>query len=133
MSTWKSYSVLKDDQSQSVLASQTAQVVSREFAIRGRTRLRVDVVTSAAVTAAAQTAKLQTAVAKDGSGDWIWETVKSVSITTNAGYKVWSLLVNPEVAADQSFLPLAPRGRVVVTTGIGDTSTVVQVTLTDEA
>ena len=127
---WRTFSVIKAGAAQPVLASATT-VVSSEFAIRNRDRLRIDVTTSVAVTAAAQSAKLQTANAKDGNGAWIWADAKSVSITSQAGYYNWTIVMGPEDATDYAKLPLGQVGRVVIISGIGDTSTVAAVAVTD--
>lgn len=80
--------------------------------------------TSAATVATGITAKLQTGL----GGDWV--DSKTVAITAGAG-KFYIKLQAP-VAGDQAFLPLLGAGRVVVTTGAGDSVTVTSVEVLQE-
>lgn len=116
--------VVKNGESVEVGASQTNFVVSGEGAqdsfniqIPFLTSFRLDLVCSAVTVTTAITAKLQTRFSSQES----WVDSKTASITGN-GVATISLL--DTVAGDQSFLPLRPLARVVITTGASDAVTV---------
>lgn len=70
------------------------------------------------------TAKLQTALGAD------WVDSKTVSVTATGDFYI---KLNIEVAADQTFLPLLSRGRVVVTTtNAGDAMGITSVEVVQE-
>lgn len=98
-------------------ASLTNQVVSKEFRISpgGSCRLVLALDTSAVTAGAGITAKLQTAV-----DDFTWVDSKTVAVTATGDFYIKLAI---EIAADQTFLPLLAKGRVVVTTGAGSAVT----------
>jgi len=105
-----------------VVAAQTNLAVSKEFRISGQgsVKFRVDLVADAVTVGAGITAKLQTTsgVDKDGNEDWV--DAKTTAVTAAGSFSI-SLLA--QLAADQTYLPLRPKGRVVVTTGAGSAVT----------
>jgi hypothetical protein len=100
----------------SVGASETNKVVSQEFPITraGSLNLVIAIKTSSTTVTNAITAKLQTGLQAN------WEDAKTVSIT---GDDWFFIKLNVEVAGDQTYLPLLPQGRLVVTTGADDAVT----------
>lgn len=101
-----------------VAESLTNQVVSQIFPISymGSKNIRVKVKVSAITVAAAIDFKLQH-IDDAVSGTWLSQSKSAVSLTAT-GDKY--LTFNVEVAGDQADLPLMPHGRIVVTTGAGD-------------
>lgn len=111
--------------SQVVGASVTNAPISRVYPITAGGAIHHVVcidVTSVTLTTAI-TAKLQTAI---GS---VWQDSKTVSITANGRYFI---KLNVEVSGDQTYLPLLNSGRVVLTTGSGDTATITAVNILQE-
>lgn len=118
---------------QAVGNGETNTVVSEEFVIYAedsRTIL-IDVEFSAAPTATA-TFKLQ-----DSFDGVLWfdkvSTTSVATLTDDAGATryVATLKLDVRIAGDQTYLPLRPRGRIVVTTdGTGDAN-VTRITKTD--
>lgn len=98
-------------------ASVSNTPVSREFPIYsgGALNLVVAIDTSTTTVGAGITAKLQTAI---GDG---WEDSKTVAVTTDDRYYI---KLQTTATADQTFLPLLSKGRVVVTTGAGSAVTI---------
>lgn len=111
---------------QSIAASQTNQVISKEFPISagGSKNIVIKIKVSAATVAAAITAKLQTAL----NGDWV--DSKTVSIT--AGANDFYIKLNVQTAGDQTYLPLLNKGRLVITTGAGDSATLGAISVLQE-
>jgi hypothetical protein len=116
---WISRNILKDKTAIAVLASQTKQVISEVERIGNGMALRVEVGAAAATTTVtnAITVILQTSMGND-----VWVDCDTVSIDDNSEY--YTILLNPNVAADQAFLPLGPLIRVVITTGVADITTI---------
>lgn len=106
-------------------AAQTDLAITKEFPITawGSRYLVVAVKCSAVTVAVAITAKLQTGV--DGN----FFDSKPVSVTADGTFFIKFL---PERAVDQTYLPLLSRGRVVITTGAGDTATIDTVNVIQE-
>jgi hypothetical protein len=71
----------------------------------------------AVTVASGVSAKLQTCSGQDSSNHDMWVDAKLVAVTTTG---VVSLSLNVEVVADQVYMPLRPKGRIVVSTGSGD-------------
>lgn len=111
--------VVKEGAAQVIGASVTDTVISDEFNISDHDSLyfRARVKTSATTVAVGITVKLQTNSHKDGT----WLDSKTVAVTTNGTFEIKLL---PEVAGDQTFLPLLGLGRLVITTGAGDAVTI---------
>lgn len=78
---------------------------------------------SAVTVGTAITAKLQTAIGAD------WVDSKTVAVSATGDFYIKLL---PTVSGDQTFLPLLNKGRVVLTTGSGDTATVDSVNILQE-
>ena len=108
-------------------ASITAGVISKEFHItaQGALNLRVDLIADAVTVAAGITWKLQTSsgIDEDGAQDWIdFGAPTTVAIAADGST---SLALNvQDVTNDEAYLPLRPLGRIVLTTGVGDTATI---------
>jgi hypothetical protein len=120
--------------STAVGASATDTPVSKAFIVSayGGTRgIRLEVQVSAATSAAAITAKLQHAVTKDGTWNDVGGTA-SVTVPTTAASTFYSIILNACDATDSPLFPLRPNGRVVVTTGAGDSVTVTDVRVIQE-
>lgn len=102
---------------QTVGASQTDQVVSKIYPITAGGSIHHAVVldVSAVTAATGITAKLQTGIGST------WQDSKTVAITGNGRFYIKLLA---EAAGDQTYLPLLRNGRVVITTGAGDSVTV---------
>lgn len=106
-------------------ASETNTAVTREFPITagGALHLVVAIDVTATTVAAGITAKLQTAI------DGIYQDAKTVAISGNGRFYI---KLNAEVAGDQGFLPLLNGGRIVVSSGAGDTTTISAVNILQE-
>lgn len=105
--------------SNSIGASQSNVPVTKEFAIYsgGATEgMVVEVVVTAVTDTTGITAKLQTGI---GSR---WVDVKSVAIEATGS--VYIRVINPQ---DEAVMPLLNKGRVVVSTGTGDSVTISEV------
>lgn len=98
-------------------ASATDTPVSKEYGITAGGALNhvVKIVLSDVTVSTGITAKLQTAVGDD------WEDSKTATVSADG-----SVYIKLQTAAadDQTFLPLLNKGRVVISTGSGDTATV---------
>lgn len=105
--------------SQAVAASQTNQVVSDLFKIADPAYLIIDITVNPAVVATGITAKLQ-----DSMDNTLWVDKKTVSITAVSSDTLFVIKLLPDVAGDQASLPLRPTGRIVVSTGAGDSCTI---------
>lgn len=95
--------------------------ISKEYPITadGAKYCAIKVTVTGVTVVGAITAKLQTAIGSD------WVDSKTVSITATGSFYIKIL---SEAAADQSFLPLLNKGRVVVSsTNAGDVYTVASV------
>lgn len=103
-------------------ASLTNQVISLEYPITAEGSLHhiVAIDASAVTVGTAITAKLQTAIGST------YVDSKTVAISGNGRFYI-KLLV--EVAGDQTFLPLFSKGRIVLTTGAGDTATITDINI----
>lgn len=119
--------------STTVGASQTNSAISKPFVITayGATKaIRVEVLVSAVTVAVGVTAKLQHAVKRDGdTATWADVAGGSAALTTT-GYA--SIILNACDSTDSPAFPLRPNGRVVVTTGAGDSVTVTEVQVIQE-
>jgi len=109
-------------------ASQTLAQVSNEFRINpeGSLHFRIDVEVSAATVATGISLILQTTSGNDAAS---WVTAKSTTVTTT-GLVSQSYVV--EVAADQTYLPLRPKGKLLCTTGAGDSVTLSSIRIMQE-
>lgn len=119
--------------STAVAASTTNAPISKVFPISatgGNTGIRIEVLVSTATSAAAITAKLQHAVSQ--SDPIAWSDVASVAVPTTASSTYYSIILNACDATDSPLFPLRPNGRVVVTTGVGDSVTVTDVRVIQE-
>lgn len=99
----------------------TNQPISRPFPITagGSKNFVLKIKTSAATVVGTITAKLQTALGDD------WVDSKTVVIAASGNVYI---KLNVEVTADQTFLPLLAKGRVVLTTtNAGDSITLTSV------
>ena len=125
---WVPKSVLLNGASQAVPASQTKQVVSKEFTITsgGALNMVIGLSVASVTETTALSAILQT---KAAGGVDSWEDAKTVAITANDDIYI-KLLV--ERTADQTHLPLGSVGRIVVTTGSGDLVTVTAISVIQE-
>lgn len=105
----------------------TNQVISREgFPITagGAQHFVAKIVASGVTVVGAVTAMLQTAIGSD------WQDSKTVTISADGIYYIKLLA---ERTADQTFLPLLNKGRVVVTTtNAGDAVTIASVDVLQE-
>jgi hypothetical protein len=97
-------------------ASQTDAAISEPFVItaNGSKALVVKIKVSAATVSSGITAKLQTGI------DQEWVDSKTVAISATGAFYIKLLAEN---SSDQSFLPLLRSGRIVVSTGSGDSVT----------
>lgn len=102
---------------QAVAASQTNQVISKEWPVTagGALNCAIKLVVSGVTVTTAVTAKLQTAIGSD------WVDSKTVSVTASGNFYI---KLQTAVAGDQTFLPLLNKCRLVLTTGAGDAATV---------
>lgn len=92
--------------------------VTSEFPITagGALNMAIKITATGVTVAGSITAKLQTAIGSD------WVDSKTVAITADGSVY---LKLNIQVAADQTFLPLLNKGRIVLTTtNAGDAATV---------
>jgi hypothetical protein len=112
---------------QTVGASQTDTPISLEgwpITAGGATKgLVVKVKVSSVTASTGITAKLQTAIGDD------YEDSKTVDIDDDGSFYIRLL---PTVSGDQTYLPLLNKGRVVLTTGSGDTATIESVGVLQE-
>lgn len=90
----------------------------------GSLNMVVKITVSAATVVGTVTAKLQTAIGSD------WQDSKTVSVT---GAGVYYIKLQTSVTADQPYLPLLNKGRVVVsTTNAGDSVSISEVMVLQE-
>lgn len=115
--------ILLDKTAQAVPEETTAQVVSEVFNIYDNRYLLIDIVASDVTDTTGITAVFQD---KSGTGS-TWTTKKSVAIEANGQV---SISLMPEVAGDQTYLPLRKQGRVVITTGADDEVTIDSIVVT---
>lgn len=112
---------------QVVGASQTDAVISISdgYAITANGALNcvVKVKLSSVTVGTAITAKLQTAIGSD------WVDSKTASVSGNGAVYI---KLQTAASGDQTYLPLLNKGRVVLTTGSGDTATVDSVEVLQE-
>lgn len=129
MNAYRTKSKLLNGANQAVIASQTNQAISSEFGITasGAKHLVVAIKTASTTVTNAITAKLQTAVQTGGTDSW--QDSKTVSITGNGWFFIKLMA---ETSADQTYLPLLARGRLVITTLAGDVTTVQAVEVLQE-
>jgi hypothetical protein len=109
-----------------VAASQTNQAVSNNFPIFSGAGLKGMVIKlkfSAVTVASGITAKLQTAI----DGGWVDSKTVAVVSTADAYIKL-----NNAASADQTYFPLLAGGRIVISTGAGDSVTVSSVKILQE-
>lgn len=113
--------------SQVIGASVTARQVGRAFQVTsdGALNIRVDLVADDVTVTTAITWKLQTSsgVDKDGADNWV---DSSGNVTISADGSTTLALNVQHTAADEQYLPLRAKGRVVMTTSTTDTVTVEQ-------
>jgi hypothetical protein len=125
---WRKDERILNGQSQLVGASATNQEVSQVFRITpegAKDAMRIEVGASLVTSTTGITAKLQHFVNN------AWTDVASVAITVN-GFA--SILINGRDTASGYFsqLPLGNKGRVVISSGVGDTVTIDSVLVTME-
>lgn len=122
--TWTSKEILLNNTEIAVGASETNTVISEVLRITGDPRyLLVKVRAPAADTTVtnAITVTLQTSSGVHATtGAHTWETSKTLSINDSSDNYYLRLL--PDVSGDQSFLPLGPFIRLVITSGVSDTT-----------
>ncbi len=106
-------------------ASITNTPITKEYNISagGALNCVLKIKVSAATVAVGITAKLQTAIGDD------WVDSKTVAVTAAGSFYI---KLQTTLAGDQAFLPLLGKGRVVLTTGAGDSATVTSVELLQE-
>lgn len=104
--------------SQVVGASATDTPISKEFKITsaGARMLVAAVKVSAVTVTTGITAKLQTTM-----GELSYVDSKTATISSNGTVYIKLLAEN---SSDQTYLPLLNKGRIVLTTGTGDTATI---------
>lgn len=114
-------SVLKNQSSVVFGAGVTAVAASEEFRISQAGSLNILLgIKCASVTAGAGiSAKLQSSFY--GQADASWQDGNSISISGNGWFYI---RMNIQTSGDQTLLPLADVGRVVITTGAGSAVTV---------
>lgn len=115
--------------SQSIGASVTNQVISvPSFRISNflQDNFIVKILVASSTVAVGITAKLQTRMSVDAG----WEDSKTVAITTGASNSLFTIKLLSTVAGDQTYLPLAPEGRLVITTGAGDSCVITNAWIT---
>lgn len=119
MSAHSAKSVLLNNASQAVTASQTNSVLSEVFSLSeaDARQLVVDFNVSAITVVAAVTAKLQDS--QDGTN---WFDKKTLALTAT-GWKTIKI-TDADATNDAQWLPLRHQARLVVTTGVGDSVTV---------
>lgn len=105
-------------ESQSIIASQTAQAISDNFGIPWEfsTNYIVAILVTSSTVTNSIVAKLQTRLSSEAA----WRDSKTVAITTGASNTTFHITLLDAVAGDQALLPLMPQGRIVITTGVGD-------------
>ncbi len=121
MNSYSPQQELLQQASQVVSGIVSKQVVSEEFAIKGHgsKHLFLAVTIASTTHAGTQTILLQTAF---GS---VWEDSKSVAFTADGTFYI---RLNADNADDKAYLPLASRGRIVVSqTHANDRATVTAV------
>lgn len=107
-----------------VAASQTNLQVGKDFIMSAdmlATGFTFAALVSTSTIAAAANLKLQTRISADAA----WRDSKTVSITTGASNTTFYCSLLDTVAGDQTLLPLLPQARIVATTGIGDSFTII--------
>lgn len=106
-------------------ASATNTAITREYPITagGSIHHAIVIDVTAVTVSTAITAKLQTAVGNT------WQDSKTVSISATGRFYI---KLNAETSGDQTYLPLLGKGRVVLTTGSGDTATITAVNVLQE-
>jgi hypothetical protein len=108
----------------SVGASATNQAITKSFAVSDQDSrtISIDIKYSTATVATGITAKLQSSF--DNGTTWIDSATVAITAGSNT-YK--SIVLDIAKAADQTYLPLRPLARVVVSSGAGDSATITSV------
>lgn len=125
MNGWSSLDITLNP-GQVVGASATNSAITKEYSISagGSVSCVLKITLSSVTVAAAITAKLQTAINND------WVDSKTATVSGNGSVYI---KLNPMITDDaDDFLPLLNKGRIVITTGVGDTATVDAVQLLQE-
>lgn len=106
-------------------ASAANMVVSKEWPITagGALNCAIKIVAASVTVGTGITAKLQTAIGSD------WVDAKTAAVAADGNFYI---KLQTTVAADQTFLPLLNKGRIVVTTGAGDAVTITSVSVLQE-
>jgi len=117
---YKSQNIVKGATSISVAASQTNSVVSESFRINDPKTLAVDFYVSAVTDGGSDSSVIVKVQSSSGGDNWV--DSKAAAAVTSTGWK--SITLMAETAGDQSYLPLRPLVRVVVTTAAGDAITI---------
>lgn len=102
--------------SKAIAASQTDAAISDPFTITAQGSQHMVVCVIASAVTGTVDIKLQTSI---GDTEWVDSKATTIAAAGRAYIKL-----NAETAADQTYLPLLSRGRVVVTTGVGEDITV---------
>ena len=110
--------------SQAVTASQTDQAVSEEWTPTNLDCERIVIAVKAADRSVTNAISWTLEMSPDGGITWVDAKASAVTISANG----WSYMrLNPEVSADQAYLPLLPLLRVTVTSGASDSITITDV------
>lgn len=126
MGHYKATKVLKNGTAQTVGASETDQVISGVFPFTegGATRaVRVDIHVSAVTAAAGISFQLQHSV-DDTSANFGNPDTTQCKVASVNGTGWWSIILQADNSSDSAVMPLRPMGRVVCSTGAGDSVTV---------
>jgi hypothetical protein len=128
---YRPFEKLLSGRMQTLGASVTKQVVSEEFAITsgGALHLRVDIAAQSVTPGAGITFGLQHTSGNNSVAVETWFDTKTVAITADG---VFSMTFLVEVAGDQAYLPLCPKGRIVVSTGAGSVVNITSVRIVQE-
>jgi hypothetical protein len=125
MNGWAAKQVLAGASPIVIPASQTNILVGKEYPITAGGSLNhvVKLVASGVTLTNAITAKLQSAIGND------WVDSKTVSISADGNFYI---KLQSNASADQTHLPLLNKGRLVITTGVGDLVTISSVEVLQE-
>ena len=97
-------------------ASETDTPISEEFKITAGGSMNLRIAVEATSITGTLTLKLQDSV----GGSSGWRNLKTFTISGSGAANRAYLSLNIEVAADQTYLPLLSKARVVASTGVGE-------------
>jgi hypothetical protein len=109
-----------------------AKIVSNEFRIspQGSINLRIDLVCDSVAVTTGINFILQTTSGVDKDGNEDWQDTKTTTVTVSGSYTLTFMVAK---TTDQQYLPLRPKGRIVVNAaGVGDTITVESIRVMQE-